>query len=196
MREERQVAVFVVIVMFLWALAAYFGQAQGASLFPTQYDEQIQSATKQYWVDYPDWRTGKSQLFQESRLDPNARSPVGAEGMGQFMGPTWLDMERAIFAGATISRSLAGPSIQAYAYYMARLRRSWSGTRPLDDRQRLGESSYNAGTGNILKAQKFCGGAMLWANIAPCLPQVTGPANAKQTVDYVRMIAHWRSLMP
>lgn len=170
--------------------------AEAKSIFPTQYDEQIRVAVKQFWPDYPSWQMWKAQLFQESRLDPNARSPVGAEGLAQIMPGTWKDIERAIYSGATISRTLAGPAIVGGAYFMASLRGQWRpGFRSLDDRQRLSQASYNGGLGSLLKAQKLCGDAPDYASIVACLPQVTGPANARQTTTYVTMIARWRRMM-
>lgn len=183
------------IVVGLITLAIFLAyQARAATIFPSLYDSQIRAATKKFWPDYPDWLDWKAQLYQESKLDPNAESPVGAEGLAQFMPATWRDIERALGYGA-VSRKLAGPAIEGGAYYMAGLRRSWSSPRPMDDRQRLAQAAYNAGTGSLLKAQKLCGDAALWAEIAPCLSKVTGSNFARQTTTYVTMIARWRAMM-
>lgn len=193
MIDEKVRALFMAIIVLAWAIVAW--TAQGASIFTDRYDGLIQEATDRWWKDYPDWRDWKAQLHQESRLDPNAESPVGAVGLAQFMPGTWTDIERALYSGAHISRTLAGPAIDGGAYYVSSLRRAWRSPRPLDDRQRLAQASYNAGAGNIVKAQKLCAGSILWAEIAPCLPRVTGSDNAAQTVDYVIKIARWRSMM-
>lgn len=182
------------IALGIAALIWFLATEAHATVFPSTYDAQIQAATKKYWTDYPDWRSWKAQLYQESKLDPNAESPVGAAGLAQFMGPTWSDISRALGYGA-ISRKLAGPAIEGGAYYMVGLRRSWRAPRPVDDRQRLAQASYNAGTGSIVKAQAMCANAVLWVDIAPCLPSVTGVVFAKQTTDYVTMIAKWREMM-
>lgn len=58
------------------------------------------------------------------------------------------------------------------------------------DRLKLGWSCYNSGGGNILKAQTACEDAMLWEQISPCLPEITG-RHAKETQDYVRLIPKW-----
>ena len=176
------------------AWAAHHQPAQGATLFPGRYDDQIQAAVKKWWMDYPDWKDWKAQLYQESRLDPNAKSSVGAEGLAQFMPDTWADIERQLALG-TVSRSSAGPAIEGGAYYMARLRRSWSAPRPVDDRQYLAQAGYNAGLGSLLKAQQLCPPGILWVTIARCLPRVTGPDNAQQTTTYVKRIAQWRAMM-
>jgi hypothetical protein len=52
----------------------------------------------------------------------------------------------------------------------------------------------------VLAAQHACARsdndwARLWPEIAPCLGAVSGPANARQTRDYVRLIARRRAMM-
>lgn len=194
--EERPLAVFIVILILLWLLLAAYGPpARAASLIPSRYDEQIQSAAHKFWLDYPDWKLWKSQLYQESHLDPNAQSGVGAQGLAQFMPATWEDISRALGFGL-VSRTMAGPAIDGGAYYMAKLRAIWKGRgRSEDARHALAEAAYNAGTGSVLQAQAKCADAILWASIAPCMALVTGEKNAKQTRDYVTMIAKWRGLL-
>jgi hypothetical protein len=51
------------------------------------------------------------------------------------------------------------------------------------------------GPGSILSAQAQCSDALLWRDIAPCLPAVTGVANAKQTTDYGMRIGRRRIAM-
>ena len=182
------------------AIAAMMGLvnqcAQGATIFPSRYDSQIKAAVKKWCPSYPDWLEQKSQLWQESRLDPNAESSAGAVGVAQFTSPTWNDITRAMGTSASVSRTMAGPAIDSAAFYMERLRHSWLHVlRPIDDTQRIALSSYNAGIGSLLKAQQRCHGALMWADIMPCLPDVTGDSNAAQTRTYVVRIAQWRAMM-
>ena len=51
----------------------------------------------------------------------------------------------------------------------------------------LALASYNGGAGNIIKAQKLCGGPPLYAEIMACLHQVTG-RHAKETRGYAPAI--------
>lgn len=155
-----------------------------------KYDEVIQSAVKNYWVDFPDWKYWKAQLYQESRFEEDARSPVGALGVAQFMPATWIEVTRQLEL-EHIPATHAKYAIEAGAFYMARMRRGWRSPRPKLEQHFLGVASYNAGTGNILRAQTRCGGALLWEDIAPCLPLVTGQ-NAAETVTYVERIQRWR----
>ena len=81
-------------------------------------------------------------------------------------------------------------SIYAAAWYKARLLRIWTAPRPAVDRLHLAEASYNAGAGNLIKAQRVCGGPPLYADIIVCLPQVTGE-HARETITYVERIDIW-----
>lgn len=158
-----------------------------ASSFPDRYDRDIEQAAERYLPSI-DWRLLKAQFYQESRLDPAAVSPVGAAGVAQFMPGTWLEVSRALGLEG-VSPHMAGPAIEAGAYYMARLRSGWSAPRPEADRHSLALASYNAGFGSLLAAQRRCGGTNLYREISPCLPAVTGEYS-RETLTYVRRI--WR----
>lgn len=197
MREDR-LAAAVYLGARILALGILFAALAGCSAaqagtFPTRYDGQIRSAVARYWPDHPDWLAWKAQLYQESRLRPEAVSPAGARGLAQFMPATWQDISRELRLGAVSPH--AEIAIEAGAYYMAKLRRAWVADRAAIERQRLAQASYNAGLRNILAAQRRCGDARLWAGIAPCLAQVTGPPQAAETLGYVAAIARWRAMM-
>ena len=149
-----------------------------------EYDDLIKSASLLYLPQW-DWRWYRAQLEQESLLDPDAVSPVGAVGIAQFMPATWSDMQRELnFTG---SRNDAYKSIRAGAYYNKKLRKAWKWKRPECDRRRLVFASYNAGLGNILRSQKYCAGAAHWPQIKLCLHRVTGE-HANETTGYVDTI--------
>jgi len=183
---------FVAICLLLGLLVSC-GSAQAGTLFPDRYDRQIRQAAERYWPTGPDWLWWKAQLYQESRLRPDAVSPVGAAGLAQFMPATWREVSRELgLVGLSPHSDVA---IHAGAYYMAKLARGWTTPRPLMERHRLAQASYNAGAGNILRAQARCHGARDWAEIAPCLPAVTGERNARETTGYVTSVARWRAAM-
>lgn len=135
-----------------------------------------------------DWRLLKAQCYQESRLDPFARSPAGAVGLCQFMPNTWSEVAREL--------ELTGPlepasSIRAAGFYMGKMAAIWTAERPSIDRWMLSAASYNAGAGNVIKAQTLCNGAPLYAQIAPCLHLVTG-SHSEETLDYVeKILTQW-----
>lgn len=156
--------------------------------FTDKYDREIQRSVKRWWPDLPFWKLWKAQLYQESRLDPKAVSPVGARGLAQFMGPTWRDVSKEMgFAGSPHD----DVAIEAGAFYMAKLRRSWKAERTGLERNQLAQASYNAGLGNVLKAQRFCGDARLWVTVQECMHLVTGEKNAHETKTYVTRIHRW-----
>lgn len=177
-----------------WLFAAYVGlgacvvaPAYAAPVIPSKYDREIRKAARLYLPNIP-WRLLKAQLYQESRLDPAARSPVGAEGLGQFMRPAWEECSVALgFAG--IPRNAAAQSIQCSAWYMNRLKQRWRGAQEYD-LHRLAAAGYNAGNGNISRANRACGEPLTWVATAVCLPGVTG-RHAQETIVYVSRIWQW-----
>jgi soluble lytic murein transglycosylase-like protein len=143
----------------------------------------------------PDWRWAKAQGVQESRLDPAAISPTGARGVMQVMPATWGEIQKAM-GWRGISPHSAPHNIFGGVWYQARMARIWSGRdRSAAEAYALGLASYNAGAGTILHAQALCADARLWPAVAPCLIAVSGPANARQTIDYVRRIGRWHAML-
>ena len=153
--------------------------------YPSLFDSLFKTYSEAYLPT--DWRLLKAQCYQESRLDNWAMSPVGAQGLCQFMPATWRDMQKQLGTDAGAFNPML--NIRAGALYMRRLRRSWHSPRPERDRHSLALASYNAGLGNLLKAQRRCDMATLWPEIADCLEQVTGE-HSRETLQYVSAI--WR----
>lgn len=155
----------------------------------SRYDDLIRKAAhKHLGSPGPDWRWLKAQFHCESAMDPDAVSPVGARGVAQFMPGTWDDMQRQVFRGET--RDIHDPeaSIYAGAYYMAWLTCQWNAPRPSIDRWLLAVASYNAGLGNLLKAQELAGGVNDFASIIARLEDVTGSDDAPETRNYCKRI--------
>lgn len=131
------------------------------------------------------WQQLKAQCYQESRLNPKAISPVGAQGLCQFMPNTWNEMQKYGLNNPWSAKQ----SIRAAAIYMNYQYRFWSSKRPLLDKSKLATANYNAGAGNILKAQKKCVGSILYAEVIKCLPDITGKHHV-ETITYVELIHH------
>lgn len=144
-----------------------------------------------------DWLYGPAQLWQESRWQPDAVSPVGAQGLAQFMPGTWADMRRDLRfpEGALATNPVY--AIPAYGYYMRKMRNVWDSPhvqRSEDERRQLAMACYNCGTGNILKAQRLAHDSPRYADIIAALPGVAG-VDWRQTTDYVRLIEqHYAAL--
>jgi len=134
-----------------------------------------------------DFRWFLAQCIQESgrRLDPLAVSSAGAVGVCQLMPGSARD------AGLDPAhRVLARENIRGGAFILRRCIKMFFPRETREQRLKLGQACYNAGGGHIIKAQVKCGGAMLWEDIEPCLPQVTGK-HAKETQGYVKIIPLW-----
>lgn len=176
---------FIALALALSSCApAHAGQLENAAKHCAeiiQYDGYFQSATKRYLQT--DWRYLKAQSCQESKIKPSAKSPVGAYGFMQFMPATWRDMQKQLKVPPLLQAS-AKDQIDAGAFYMGQLTASWGAKRTVDDRLKLALASYNAGIGNLLKAQKKCGGCADYAGIIRQLPAVTGDKNSRETIGY------------
>lgn len=112
------------------------------------------------------------------------------------MGPSWQDVIRQLQWNPAASPFDARLAIEAGAFYQAQLRSKWKPAgRSAFDRNDLGAAAYNTGLGNVIKAQRACGDAVLWADISPCMTNITGPKNAKETLGYVTNIRKWFKMM-
>lgn len=150
-----------------------------------KYDHWIQKAVETHLPGY-DWRLYKAQLWQESKLDPDAKSPAGAVGVAQFMEQTWLEWSpKSGYAG--YERTDPEASIFTGAAYMYYLINAWYWPRPEIDRYCLAMASYNAGKGNIIEAQSRQGNPSLYHEIIKGLDLVTGQ-HSEETIGYVRNI--------
>lgn len=169
-------------------LGAFFVPAAQAQAFlrNDRFDADIRRAVKLY-LPAQDWRMWKAQLAAESRLNPNVRSPVGAEGIAQFMPATWREILPAIgLDPKVVPRTEASVAIEAGAFYMARLWRQWTGWSGTRGQHAYDHAvaGYNAGSGHILKAWRACGRPAPWDATVRCLPQITG-RHSEETRTYV-----------
>lgn len=132
-----------------------------------------------------------AQATQESRFNTLAVSPVGAKGVAQFMEYTAKEVEQELkhldLFKDGFDRENATQSIYAQVHYMNKLFKTWSWKRTDTSRMQLALASYNAGAGNIIKAQKLSGGKKHWLEIKSHLKKVTGN-NSKETIKYVSII--------
>jgi membrane-bound lytic murein transglycosylase F len=109
-------------------------------------------------------------------------------GIMQIMPGTWREETERL--GIIASPFNPKVNIRVGVFYMKRMVRFWKAPRPDIERLYLAFASYNAGAGNILKAQTRCKGMPLWSDIAPCLQDVTG-RHSKETITYVGRINRW-----
>ena len=141
-----------------------------------------------------DWRYFKSQAFAESSLNPRAKSPVGAMGLMQLMPATYAEVRKKV----SLSRDPyhVESNIHAGILYNLQQYNKWTEKRTTKDRLSLMFASYNAGFGNILRAQKLerakGRAGVKWSGIQKSLPEVTG-RHANDTIRYVDKIFYMRT---
>lgn len=135
------------------------------------------------------WHWLKAQCWQESRFKQFAVSPVGAAGICQFMPGTWQEANNKLKNNYSVFNIRA--NIEAAAWYDNKMYRFWTAPRSQLDKYKLMLAGYNAGPGNLLRAQKKCGGANGYTEIIRCLPEVTGK-HANETINYVKRIRSFK----
>jgi membrane-bound lytic murein transglycosylase MltF len=155
-----------------------------------KYDKYFKKYSKRFFGVGFRWQFFKAQAVAESNLKPDARSPVGAAGIMQIMPRTYKEIRRKN-PGIKGKRVQPRWNIAAGIYYDRRLWNVWQAERPFMDRVRFMFGSYNAGKGNILKAQKAAKNRglnpNLWLSIQSSLPDVTGK-RSQETIQYVEKI--------
>ena len=103
----------------------------------------------------------------------------------QFMPATWAEVTQQM--GIKASPFNPRASILAGGFYMRQLNGKLTVPRSEMERLRWAWSSYNAGFGTTLRAQRRSGGSPVWADIAPYMPA--------ETQTYVIRIERWRREM-
>lgn len=155
-----------------------------------KFDPYFSKYTKRYFGPGFDWKQFKAQAVAESRLKADARSHVGAKGVMQIMPQTF---DEILKKNPTIKGSLEQPrwNIAAGIWYDKSIWDIFKADRPLQDRFDFMFGSFNAGKGNILKAQRLAKkkglNPNLWESIEQTLPGVTG-RNSRETLGYVNKI--------
>ncbi len=169
---------------FLVLLLAFAGVVLAAPVRPlpgelVPFQGQFQAVAGARWIDRA------AQARAESAFDPRAVSPVGAQGIAQFMPETWREWTPP---GADPFDPAA--AILAQHRYMTWLEARTTGLDPA-----LG--SYNAGLGNIRRAQRLARDLGMTDHAAwlRTLPRVTGPAHAGETRGYIKANAAYRAAL-
>jgi len=197
MRKHLVSNMVLLLVVLMAFFVTLFIASKAEAVEPSLYDPYIEAASDT-WLPGSDWRRYKAQLYQESRLDTYAVSPAGASGIAQFMPGTWGDVA-PVLGYDLLSPFVAEPAINAGAFYLAKQMGIWTEPRSYDELRILGEAGYNAGTGNILSAQRECRALPClecrnWDEISLYLHRVTGRHSA-ETIDYIQKIDLWLDLI-
>lgn len=116
---------------------------KGGTLSP--YDDIVQTYAQQYGFD---WRLIVSQMYQESRFDPEATSWVGAKGLMQVMPRTAKELGFDDIVAPE-------PGIHAGIKYMNWVRDRFEPDLGVRDRAWFALAAYNAGYGHVLDARRL-----------------------------------------
>lgn len=168
---------------------------------PTTYDDLIWLMCRRHFrgvhIDGQpfDMRWIKAQIMAESAFKPGAVSPAGARGLMQLMPGTSRDLARQM----GMPDSPFDPYINI-AMGVRYDRMMWGIFKREKGKERLRFmfGAYNAGVGNIIKAQMRAEERGLatdkWESIKHTLASVTG-RHARETVEYVARIGRYYKMM-
>ena len=148
-----------IVLIIVLALQLLLLSPTTSHSFTSKYDIYFYKYSKLYFGPTFDYKWFKAQSITESNLKPNATSPVGAKGLMQIMPGTWSDIQKKLKStGLGIVANITDPeyNIMYGVHYDRYLWNNWKSKRPVKDRLSLMFASYNAGIGNILRAQKLC----------------------------------------
>ncbi len=161
-----------------------------------RYDEIFRKYTRTYFGRMS-WKWFKAQSIQESSLQPQAKSSAGAMGLMQLMPATFQEIRKEV--GLPNAPYDPSANIHAGIRYNLKCYNVWTEDRSSGEILKLMFASYNAGPGNIIRAQKvvrsgrLCDGTR-WDCIRRGLPQVTG-SHSKETIQYVANVEHYYNLL-
>ena len=162
-----------------------------------KFDRHFSKYSKRFFGPGFDWHFFKAQAVAESGLEVSAKSGVGAVGLMQVMPRTYKEIQAK---NPAIKGILRQPrwNIAAGIYYDRALWNLWKAERPRQDRINFMFGSYNAGKGNILKAQKAAEkrrlNPNLWESIESALPEITGK-HSRETISYIDKIEHVKGVL-
>ncbi|HEX4946512.1 MAG TPA: transglycosylase SLT domain-containing protein [Blastocatellia bacterium] len=165
------------------------GNTVSAKAVTDRYDDTFRKYSKRFFSVAFDWRIFKAQGMAESNLNMNARSWVGAKGIMQLMPTTFQEIR----SRNPEIKAINHPewNIAAGIYYDRQLWTQWQTDAHMDDHNRFMLSSYNAGRGTLMRAQKVAQtralDPTLWLSIRTIAPDV--PAwRHQETLSYIERI--------
>lgn len=184
---------FIIVLILLPSTVGAFERYNRVTTF----DPYFSKYTKRYFGPGFDWKIFKAQAIAESMLKADAKSYVGARGIMQIMPRTFDEIKKK---NPSIKGTREQPrwNIAAGIWYNRSLWKAWKAKRPFQDRLNFMFGSYNAGKGNIIKAQKKAKKKgldhNLWPAIEETLPGITGK-HSKETLGYVKKISNIKGVL-
>jgi len=191
----RAMGICLALVLFIILLPSH-SHSSGIYKNMCDYDCYFLKYSSRYFGSDFDWRYFKAQAIVESNLKPRVQSQDGALGIMQILPATFREITRknpSIWSDPKQPRW----NIAAGIYYNWVMWNEWQATGTVQDRRNLMFASYNAGKGNILKAQQLATQFGLnpnsWDSVSRMLLLVGD--SGKETVAYVRKVNRmWNAL--
>jgi membrane-bound lytic murein transglycosylase MltF len=187
----------LILIILLMINSTAYGEEFERYNDVTRYDNFFSKYTKHNFGPTFNWHHFKAQAIAESGLKKDAKSRVGAVGLMQIMPTTYKEI---IKRHRYIKGSGNSPkwNIAAGISYNRSIWNLFKADRPFQDRLDFTFGAYNAGKGNIIKAQKRAKRSgqnpNLWTSIEQTLPNVTG-RHSKETLGYVTKIKSIKQIL-
>lgn len=152
--SEKGNAIYVAVHSLMILLLVGGSIMTSSVAYADRFDSLIQHYAFRYQVP---WTILKAQMITESSAFSGAKSPVGAQGLMQFMPDTWEEWK---------GHEKASPynpedAIDAGVRYLLHLYKSYSEILDYNERWKFALAAYNAGRGNINQvlelARSSCG---------------------------------------
>jgi membrane-bound lytic murein transglycosylase F len=145
----------------------------------SQYDDLIRTYANNIDMD---WRLIASQVYQESRFDPSAKSWAGASGLMQVMPATAVSL-------GIIDLSDPNESLRGGTAYLNLMHSYFDKVPDSLDRIKLSLASYNCGYGHVQDAQRLAKAngldPMIWSdNVEKMLLALRLPINYNK--DFIK----------
>lgn len=176
LRKKKGLVYFLVFLGVMIGTGLYFfiPKMLADEVYPLKYADYIKTYSSKYNVDPS---LVAAVIFQESRFNPKAVSPVGAKGLMQFMPGTAATMAKE--TGHWPSYDIFDPetSVEFGAAHIRDLLNKYNG----DVDQAL--AGYNAGTGTV--------DSWLRRNI---FEKVIHSGSNGETVSYVRKVKNYQNV--
>lgn len=157
MKTSARLVLAVLAAALLSTLVLTLGMASAQAQVPPQaqpYRLTLKRNAQMLWGLQAPVATFAAQVHQESRWRPDARSPVGALGLAQFMPATaaWMgDVDAELRGPAPTNPTWALRALVRYDLWL------WARIKAADDCERMAFtlSAYNGGLGWVYKRQRL-----------------------------------------
>jgi soluble lytic murein transglycosylase len=175
-KKKTMKAYLAVFILFVAAIALYFFLPKmfADEVYPLKYADYIRTYSTKYDVDPA---LVAAVIFQESRFNPKAVSPVGAQGLMQFMPGTASTMAKETGRWPKYDIFDAETSVDFGAAHLRDLLRKYNGSV---EQALVG---YNAGTGTA--------DSWIRKNI---FDKIIHSNSSGETVNYVKKVTNYQNV--